>query len=126
MPLDPLFFLHIFAILFIIIGLGVFFNPKYYLALLKESYSHHFFIYFAGLVSIISGAILMQLFMDFDKNEDIFFFFLGAIILAKGLFFIECPRGIAVHHKKLFSKSRSIRILGAITFAFGSPCFIFS
>jgi len=83
--------LQLFGILYLVVGLGILINPKFYQRLFKDLLDNYSAIFIAGFISLAIGYILTTLYSCQGWSWETLVPVIGIIALVKGIFILALP-----------------------------------
>jgi uncharacterized protein YjeT (DUF2065 family) len=93
----------VYAVLFLLLGLGMFLNPKYYRKVIDEMLGNKGMILFSGMMAATAGVLMVTYHNIWDSSWVVLITIFGWVALLKGVGLLVFPKHIEFW-RKLFKK----------------------
>lgn len=80
------------GLLYFVIGLGMFFNPKFYKKRLSEYAKSDTSLFISGILALVIGYLLITFHNTWDWNKGIIITIVGWIAFLKGVMILAIPK----------------------------------
>lgn len=80
------------GLLYFVIGLGMFFNPKFYKKRLNEYAKSDTSLFISGILALVIGYLLITFHNTWDWNKGIIITIVGWIAFLKGVIILAIPK----------------------------------
>lgn len=120
-----IFVAQVTAVIYLAVGVGMFFNKKYYAKLLEGFAKDMSSLYLGGFVALVVGFALVTFHNDWVKSWEVLVTIIGWLALIKGVMLLAFPATVArtiktwFKPKHLSAYSAVIIVLGVVFGYFG-------
>jgi len=113
-----IFIAKLFAVVYLMIGLGMLLSPAYYQKLMGDMLKNPFVFYFGGMLAAVIGFLLVTYHNIWESSWVVVVTIFGWLALLKGFMFLVFPGHVAFW-QGMFKKKGHMFIWALIVLAFG-------
>jgi len=116
----PVFIARLLGPLFIAIGAGILLNPTVYAAIVAEATHSPTMVYFSGLMSLLPGLAILNVYRAWTADWRIVVTILGWLLVIGGVVRIVLPQTTETLAISIYSTSASLTIAAVIVLVLGA------
>jgi len=109
-----IFIAKIIGLVYVVIGLGMFLNGKYYKKMVDSMMKESSVWYFGGIVALIIGFLIVSVHNVWEFSWVVLVTIIGWMAFLKGLLLLMAPKWMMSMGMGIFKKFKSFSILGII------------
>ena len=111
---------HLLGLLCFVIGLGMFFNPKFYKKLMNEYTKSGPALFVSGMLALAIGYVLITFHNTWEWNKSIIITIVGWIAFLKGVMILAIPQMTNKWMKFIQLEKMNFKTLGTGLIVFGA------
>ena len=98
------FIAKLFAVAYVVVGLGVLFNPGHYKKVFDDMMKSSSFIYLGGVMALIAGFLILNVHNVWVKDWTVVITVFGWLALVKGVLLLVVPQPLLKFSQVLLKK----------------------
>ncbi len=117
--MDTLLIAQLFAVVWIVVGLGMLMNTKHYMGMIKAFKGDSLVIYFGGVLALVVGFLLVTYHNVWEQSWMVIITIVGWLALLKGLGLLLFPKAFLNWAMGMYKTEGSLRVMALIVLALG-------
>ena len=113
------FIAKIIALIYLVIGIGLVANPKYYHKMFDKLINNSSMLFFSGILALVAGYLLVSYHNIWEGGWIVVITVFGWLSLIKGAFILMFPNSMKKFSKGLFKTSDAFLVDGLIIIILG-------
>lgn len=116
--MNTLIIAQVLGIVFVVLGLSMFFNKKNTISVMEELVRSKSFMWIGGFMALIMGVVIIEINNAGSSRLHLLVSIIGWLALIKGIFLLLFPNMAASFYEKV-NKSSAFVLAGLIAFVLG-------